>query len=322
VLYNEYNPDEEAIGNVCKADVKARPDAVIVVGTSLKVPGTRRLVKELCQVTRSRRGGFTAWINIDPEPKGAEFKDCWDIVVRSKCDVVAKEVDLPPWNVTLGDNYHVSEEEASEIKRRWSNDGPSPHFEIQIPAKPKPVEDVQALLTPLPRPTIPPVIVKSKKKSQDPKPSAKKTKQAKLSFGARKTSDAKVTKPGKKAGSGKRGRPLKNIQPKTTVLDTFESGKNVQHDAVLKKGADLGKGDEAVENIKPESFAVPSLRLDRPEIVYSSMCKVSPLDMLSEVPSGNESDSTRPTTPQQTILETRETISPNSVPKDMRNLID
>ncbi|KAH7304395.1 DHS-like NAD/FAD-binding domain-containing protein, partial [Stachybotrys elegans] len=90
VLYNEYNPDEDAIGKVSSADLRTRPDAVIVVGTSLKVPGTRRLVRELCQATRSRNNGFTAWINIDSEPKGAEFKDCWDLVVRAKCDDIAR----------------------------------------------------------------------------------------------------------------------------------------------------------------------------------------------------------------------------------------
>ncbi|KAL0474252.1 SIR2 family histone deacetylase [Neurospora intermedia] len=98
VLYNEYNPDEEAIGNVSKADLKRVPDAVIVVGTTLKIPGVRRLVKEMCQLTRSRRDGITAWINIDPEPQGAEFKDCWDYVIRGKCDDVAELVNLPRWD--------------------------------------------------------------------------------------------------------------------------------------------------------------------------------------------------------------------------------
>ncbi|CAI4216271.1 unnamed protein product [Parascedosporium putredinis] len=60
VLYNESNPDEDAIGNVSMADLRNRPDAVLVVGTSLKIPGVRRLVKEFCQVTRGRRDGFTA----------------------------------------------------------------------------------------------------------------------------------------------------------------------------------------------------------------------------------------------------------------------
>jgi NAD-dependent histone deacetylase SIR2 len=98
VLYNEFNPDEEAIGAVSHADLKSRPDAVIVVGTSLKVPGIRRLVKEMCAVTRDRRGGCTAWINYDPEPIGLEFKDSWDLVVRGECDDVARHVGLPQWN--------------------------------------------------------------------------------------------------------------------------------------------------------------------------------------------------------------------------------
>ncbi|KJR89930.1 uncharacterized protein SPSK_05983 [Sporothrix schenckii 1099-18] len=98
VLYNEYNPDEEAIGMVSKADLRRGADAVIVVGTSLKIPGVRRLVKELCHTTRSRRDGFTAWINVDPEPQGAEFKDCWDLIVRGSSDDVASLTGLPHWD--------------------------------------------------------------------------------------------------------------------------------------------------------------------------------------------------------------------------------
>ncbi|CAK7213889.1 hypothetical protein SBRCBS47491_001959 [Sporothrix bragantina] len=102
VLYNEYNPDEEAIGMVSKADLRRGADAVIVVGTSLKIPGVRRLVKELCHTTRSRRDGFTAWINVDPEPQGAEFKDCWDLIVRGSSDDVANLTGLPHWDAPVG----------------------------------------------------------------------------------------------------------------------------------------------------------------------------------------------------------------------------
>jgi len=98
VLYNEHNPDEDAIGAVSCADLKSRPDAVIVVGTSLKVPGVRRLAKELCGVTRDKRGGFTAWINHDAEPTSIDVKDCWDLVVTGDCDDVARYVNLPKWN--------------------------------------------------------------------------------------------------------------------------------------------------------------------------------------------------------------------------------
>ncbi|CAG8950545.1 hypothetical protein HYFRA_00002752 [Hymenoscyphus fraxineus] len=109
VLYNEFNPDEEAIGAVSHADIKTRPDAVLVVGTSLKVPGIRRLARELCNTTRDRRGGFTAWINVDPEPMGNDMKDCWDMVVRARCDDVAQYVGLPHWNDKNCGDYKIPE---------------------------------------------------------------------------------------------------------------------------------------------------------------------------------------------------------------------
>ena len=117
VLYNEYNPDDEAIGNVSKADLRRVPDAVVVVGTSLKIPGVRRIVKEMCQLTRSRRDGLTAWVNTEPEPQGAEFKDCWDLVVRGRCDDVAELAGLPRWDQQdIGDraSYMVTGDEIKE----------------------------------------------------------------------------------------------------------------------------------------------------------------------------------------------------------------
>ncbi|KAI5865171.1 DHS-like NAD/FAD-binding domain-containing protein [Durotheca rogersii] len=98
VLYNEYNPDQESIANVVRADIRARPDAVIVVGTTLKIPGVRNMVKDMCRVTRDRKDGVTAWINLDPEPTGADLKNCWDLVVRGKCDDIATLVHLPRYD--------------------------------------------------------------------------------------------------------------------------------------------------------------------------------------------------------------------------------
>ncbi|PHH58985.1 hypothetical protein CDD81_3973 [Ophiocordyceps australis] len=175
VLYNEYNPDEEAIGNVARADLKARPDAVIVVGTSLKVPGTRRLVKEMCQVARGRKDGFTAWINIDAEPKGAEFRDCWDLVVRSTCDNVAKLAALPPHDCDIGSNYLVSHEQYAAKTESFEKQ----RFAIvlsasRLDAKPKAVDAAALEAIPTPRPS-PPV------SSSKPQPA----KQTKLPFGAR-----------------------------------------------------------------------------------------------------------------------------------------
>lgn len=139
VLYNEFNPDEEAIGAVSHADLKSRPDAVIVVGTSLKVPGIRRLARELCAVTRGRRDGFTAWINYDPEPVGVEFKDCWDLVVRGECDEVARHVALPRWDDKDIGEYTLVTGDMEKQKREFS---------VEIHSKPVDVLKNKGFLTP------------------------------------------------------------------------------------------------------------------------------------------------------------------------------
>ena len=119
VLYNEFNPDDEAIGAVSAADLRSRPDAVFVVGTSLKVPGVRRIAREMCAVARGRRDGFTAWINNSPEPTGNEFKESWDLVVRGDCEKVAEEVNLPQWDdQDIGEYQKRSDEAHGEFIRK------------------------------------------------------------------------------------------------------------------------------------------------------------------------------------------------------------
>lgn len=117
VLYNEHNPDDEAIGSVTRDDLRKRPDAVIVVGTTLKVPGVKRIVKEMCATVRDRRGGVAIWINNDPEPSGKEFEDCWDIVVRAKCDDVARYAALGRWD-HQDDFREVTQESRERAEQR------------------------------------------------------------------------------------------------------------------------------------------------------------------------------------------------------------
>ncbi|KAE8346659.1 hypothetical protein BDV24DRAFT_66651 [Aspergillus arachidicola] len=130
VLYNEHNPDEEAITSVMNADVRSRPDALIVVGTSLKIPGVRRLVKSLCSVIRSRRNGVTMWINNEP-PAGKEFEDCWDLMVKGDCEEVARLAALKRWD---DHSENVFDEcNASEVERVKHEHGVS--IVIETPKK-------------------------------------------------------------------------------------------------------------------------------------------------------------------------------------------
>lgn len=141
VLYNEHNPDEDAIGAVVTSDLRSRPDAIIVVGTSLKIPGVKRIVKEMCGVVRSRQNGVSVWINRDPVPAGREFDNCWDLVVRGDSDEVARHINLRDWN----ENVEESAEEytLSEVERLQARQGA---IEVVIPQTPGTQKNMQPRL--------------------------------------------------------------------------------------------------------------------------------------------------------------------------------
>ena len=80
------NLDEEAIAEVFQADLAAKPDALIVVGTSLSIPDLNRMVKDICRVVHSSPCGTAVWINSgEHSPRDIKF----DITVRAPCDEVA-----------------------------------------------------------------------------------------------------------------------------------------------------------------------------------------------------------------------------------------
>ncbi|CAN9304647.1 unnamed protein product [Alternaria alternata] len=101
VLYNEHNPDDESIGSCVFRDMQMRPDAVIVAGTTLRVPGVRRIAREMCNIVRDRKDGVTVWLNNDPEPTGKDLEDKWDLVVKGSCDKVAHLANMPRWDVPV-----------------------------------------------------------------------------------------------------------------------------------------------------------------------------------------------------------------------------
>lgn len=89
VLYNEPNPDSEAIGAVTEADLSSRPDCLLVVGTTLKIPGVKRMVKELAQAVHAANG-VNVWMNIDDPPPvlGTQFEDCFDLLIKGDCQII------------------------------------------------------------------------------------------------------------------------------------------------------------------------------------------------------------------------------------------
>jgi NAD-dependent histone deacetylase SIR2 len=170
VLYNEHNPDDEAIGSCAAADMRLRPDAVIVAGTTLKVPGVRRIAREMCKIVRDRKDGVAVWINNDPEPLGKELEDVWDLVVKGPCDEVARHANLRRWDDPM-EYKEVTDDDVSKIKEKQKAE-----VVIGTPRKPSVFRNA-GHLTPSQTPNQSPRMVpQTMVKEEQPTPSKKGTK--------------------------------------------------------------------------------------------------------------------------------------------------
>lgn len=304
VLYNEYNPDEEAIGAVTTADLKSRPDAVIVVGTSLKVPGVRRIAREMCQVARGRKDGFTAWINNMPEPVGPEFKNCWDLVIRGDCDEVARHAAIPKWDDKDVGPYTV-------LPSRSVPKSPM-KVELGSAAKHKAVEKTQGMVTPTASPRT---------RSPAPAKDLKKMKQPKLFASG--TSTTKVTKPTSTtaAAAGKKKAPAvkkpaaaaKNTNKITKAFTTTKSSKSVSSGKAIKHEP----LPPMFPNLSKAASSSPMLPLSMVEVRNNAETPVKrEYDGKAEAP--------EPDSPSAQLRREggRETVSPGGVPRGMGHLIE
>ena len=149
VLYNEHNPDAEAIGTVVTADLRARPDAIIVVGTSMEIPGVQRMVREMCGVIRGRKDGKCIWVNRSPPPTGPKYEDCWDLIVAGDCDQVAQLADMRKWFEEPREGIRVSDSDAERAKSGMNDI----KVIVQSPKKANIVAS-PGLLTPAPSPKL------------------------------------------------------------------------------------------------------------------------------------------------------------------------
>jgi NAD-dependent histone deacetylase SIR2 len=330
VLYNEHHPDQDAIGSVSEADIRKVPDAVIVVGTTLKVPGVRRIVKEMCQVTRSRRDGVTAWINLDPEPQGVDLKDCWDLVIRGECDHVAELINLPHWDEQdIGDHYMQQRERPASApglevllqrKRKASEETESSQSTFASEVASRLVEQAQRGGG-IPTPSASP----KPRKSLPVKPLPKgKTKQSKLAFGNNSTATASkenakpttvppanITKSRKSTKATKVAKAAPPKLVRNNLATTFKATKNVV--AATVKNEKLH--DENLEGLRRSSRSRSA----------SLPLKATALPNLRPTQQGNADVKYtlgKETTPELMISTYKGTISPTSKPRSMGHLID
>ncbi|KAI1295841.1 DHS-like NAD/FAD-binding domain-containing protein [Xylaria venustula] len=331
VLYNEYNPDEEAIANVFRADMRARPDAVIVVGTSMKIPGVRNMVKDMCKVTRDRRDGITAWINLDSEPSGTDLKNCWDLVVRGKCDDVASLVHLPPFdeNIEQGEETIVDdakyENDVRHVKveveiRSGLRDSALPKEETPqtspVEAQPQSLGRIQGIPTPSASPKI---------RTALPTKPAPKPNQTKLAFSSH-TGEAASTSTAKasKKTTQRKPKQAKKSEPKVkaTINTAFKATKsNVA--ARSKVPAKRELEPTPMENARSVLLADFSLRpRGNKHTNNAELYTLLSNDQLQMQPSSL--NSLRPSTPEQQMQrpQSQDTVSPPSKPRGFGTLID
>lgn len=85
VLYNEPHPQGDVISNYLMQDLSKRPNILLVMGTSLKVVGLKKLVKDLARSVRQQQDGLVLFINKTPAPP-SEWKTIFDYEFIGECD--------------------------------------------------------------------------------------------------------------------------------------------------------------------------------------------------------------------------------------------
>ncbi|KAJ2970097.1 hypothetical protein NUW58_g9802 [Xylaria curta] len=77
VMLDEANPKGEEIAYLAHIDELARPDLLLVLGTSLKVDGPKRLLRQFARSIR-RQGGKVIYVNLSKPPSDCSaFVDYW-----------------------------------------------------------------------------------------------------------------------------------------------------------------------------------------------------------------------------------------------------
>ncbi|GAA5906722.1 hypothetical protein JCM6882_003284 [Rhodosporidiobolus microsporus] len=94
-LYDEAPLSALTIGSLSVSDLSSSPDFMIVMGTSLKIPGFKKLVKEFGKAVKAK-GGLRVLVNRDEMGGKAEWKDVFDYQVIADTDSFVTRI-LTDW---------------------------------------------------------------------------------------------------------------------------------------------------------------------------------------------------------------------------------
>lgn len=116
VLYDEPHPLGDDIGTIQSADLARKPDMLIIMGTSLKVHGLRKLVKEFAKTVHSSPSSSTSstkpWtgkvIFVNRTPPASEWADIIDYHVEGETDVWVNKV-VEDWKKMRPSDWEVQQ---------------------------------------------------------------------------------------------------------------------------------------------------------------------------------------------------------------------
>ncbi|KAI9201957.1 DHS-like NAD/FAD-binding domain-containing protein [Polychytrium aggregatum] len=91
VLYNEHHRNGDMIADFATYDLKRKPDLLIVMGTSLKVHGIKRLVKDIAKTVHELKQGKVIFIN-RTEVSG-EWNGVFDYHLLDDTDIVVDMIE-------------------------------------------------------------------------------------------------------------------------------------------------------------------------------------------------------------------------------------
>lgn len=114
VLYDEPHPLGDDIGLIQAADVSRKPDLLIIMGTSLKVHGLKKLVKDFARVVRTSSSGSasTSKINagkvifVNMTAPASEWHDIIDYHVAGATDAWSERV-LQDWKTRRPADWQI-----------------------------------------------------------------------------------------------------------------------------------------------------------------------------------------------------------------------
>lgn len=88
VLYNEPHPHGDTIADFVSSDMAKQPNLLLVMGTSLKIAGLKKMIKDFAKNMKSRTGGennLIVYINKTPCSR-AEWQGVFDYELIGECD--------------------------------------------------------------------------------------------------------------------------------------------------------------------------------------------------------------------------------------------